>query len=254
MKTRKPPAAAWIGFCVLLGACDRPNPATHCPPRPPQPPPGGFRKIEHPGSLSGRILFKGEYTPVQIRRDPQCRANDPGPVFDESLVVNENGTLRDVLVYVKGDFRAYDIPRRTDPVRINQKGCVYRPHAVALQLGQAVRFRNSDTVNHNIHSRPNKNKPFNFSQNPGEEDEYYFRSPEIGIPVGCDVHSWMRATVHVLPHPFFALTGKDGTFSIGGLPPGRWTLVAWHEFLGTKELPVEIGRGEKKAGLVFTFP
>jgi hypothetical protein len=65
--------------------------------------------------------------------------------------------------------------------------------------------------------------------------------------VKCDVHGWMKSYMAVMPHPFFAVSKADGTFTIPNLPPGTYTLVAWHEKFGSKEQPVTVAAKESKA-------
>ena len=158
----------------------------------------------------------------------------PGATAD-SLVVGGGNGLRNVFVYVKDglDQRTYAVP--ATPVMLDQKGCQYVPHVVGAQVGQTIKVANSDTALHNVHALPAANREFNFSQ-PAKVPpvDRVFAAPEIGIPIKCDVHGWMNAYVGVVDNPYFAVTDKDGKFSLKGLPPGTYTVEAWHEKLGTK--------------------
>jgi plastocyanin len=132
------------------------------------------------------------------------------------------------------------------PVTLQQKGCLYEPRVIAVQAGQKVDVVNADTTTHNIHPIPKNNREWNKSQPPGVPIEESFAREEIAIPVKCNVHPWMRGYIAVFKHPYFAVTGKDGSFDLSNLPPGTYTIKAWHEKLGTSTQTVTIGANETK--------
>lgn len=178
---------------------------------------------------------------------PACTEANPDPVFVQEVVVNDNDTLRNVFVYVKeglGDARY----AATGPEpELDQHGCMYTPHVLGAVAGQTIRFKNADPTNHNIHPLPMQNREWNQSQPPGSSDiEQSFARPEIMIPVKCNVHPWMIAYIGILPHPFFSVTGDDGSFEIKGLPPGDYVIEAWHEKYGTFTQNVTVGASESK--------
>ncbi|MSO20527.1 MAG: hypothetical protein EXQ56_08695 [Acidobacteria bacterium] len=202
------------------------------------------------GEITGKISFEGAKPVAQrIRMDavPACTANSKEPAFIEEVVVNDNGTLRNVYVYVKeglGD-RAFPVP--AEPVVLDQSGCTYHPHILALMVGQKFRVKNSDPTNHNVHPLPTQNREWNQSQPPNAADlEETFPRAEVTIPVKCNVHPWMKAYVGVQKHPFHAVSGPDGTFSIKGLPPGDYTIEAWHEKYPAQTIKVTVGAKETK--------
>ena len=138
----------------------------------------------------------------------------------------------------------------------DQKGCHYSPHVFGVQVGQPIEIVNSDATLHNIHAMPKTNKEFNTAQPiQGMKTSHTFEAKEesVVIPFKCDVHGWMNAFVGVLDHPYFAVTKNDGTFSIPNLPPGKYTLAAWHEKLGTQTLEVTVAAKESKSDANFTF-
>jgi hypothetical protein len=198
-------------------------------------------------SISGRILFEGTVPAperIKLSADPKCAEMHKDGLERESIRVKDGG-LADVLVYVKsGVSGSYAAP--SDPVVLDQAGCDYHPHMVALMVGQPFIIRNSDDTLHNIHPRPTANAEFNVGQpRKGMESTKTFDKPEILIPVGCDVHPWMRAFISVLSNPFFAVTGDDGSFSIKGLPAGDYEVEAAHGKLKTVVGKVSVKDGEE---------
>jgi plastocyanin len=158
-----------------------------------------------------------------------------------------------VFVYVKDGLGNLKFPVPTTPLVLDQKGCQYRPHVFGVQAGQPIEILNSDATLHNIHAWPQANQEFNMGQAlQGMKDTHTFTTQEIMVPFRCDVHRWMNSFVGVVAHPFFAVTGADGAFSLKGLPPGTYTIEAWHEKFGTKTASVTIGAKESK-DVAFTF-
>ncbi|MCI0419179.1 MAG: carboxypeptidase regulatory-like domain-containing protein [Acidobacteria bacterium] len=187
-------------------------------------------------TITGKVSFEGEKPkPRQIRMDAEasCASLHKAPVYGEEVVVNDNKTLQYVFVYVKEGLGDKTFVKPTEPVVLDQKGCLYTPHMIGVQAGQTVKILNSDPTTHNIHPVPANNREWNTSMSPGGSPlERTFAREEVMIPVKCNVHPWMKSYIGVLKHPFFAVTGRDGTFEIKGLPPGEYTIEAWHEKLG----------------------
>lgn len=208
---------------------------------------------EGTASISGVVKYVGEPpSPRQLNLVRECSVLHDKPVYAQNVVVNENGTLKWVFVYVKeGIDKIYSPPNQ--PMELDQKGCIYHPHVLGIQVGQTLRILNSDPLLHNIHAIPKVNRSFNFSQ-PGKGNmrEIKFDKSEIMIPVKCDVHPWMKGYIGVLSHPYYSVTGEDGTFSIKKLPAGEYVVEAWHEELGTQTLTVTLTEGESKS-IEFTF-
>jgi plastocyanin len=165
----------------------------------------------------------------------------------EEVVVGAGGGLENVIVYVSEGLgeRTFEPPQ--EPVVIEQKGCVYYPHVVALQANQKIRFVNRDPALHNCHPVPANNREWNKAQPPGMHAiEVSFARPEVAIPVKCEVHPWMRCYIAVFKHPYFAVSARNGSFDLKNLPPGKYTLEAWHEKFGTVAQEVTIGPNETK--------
>jgi plastocyanin len=205
--------------------------------------------------LAGSVKFQGSAprpTRIDMSSDPNCLKAGSAPRAGEDLVLDANGGLENVIVYVAdglGD-RAFQPP--SQPVVIEQKGCTYKPHVVALQANQKIEVVNADATTHNIHPMPLNNREWNKSQPPGLPVEESFAREEIAIPVKCNVHPWMHAYIAVFKHPYFAVTNKDGSFDLKDLPPGSYTITAWHGKLGTLSQKVTVGAGET-AKLEFVF-
>jgi plastocyanin len=209
------------------------------------------------GSITGTVRLDGTAPkPTRIRMDaePNCAKAHTSPVTSDEFVVGDKGALANVVVYVKDGLGNRTFPTPTEPVELDQIGCMYAPHVVAVQVNQPVKIVNSDPTTHNIHPVPANNKEWNKSQPPKAENIMEtFAREEMAIPVKCNVHPWMKSWIAVLKNPYFKVTGKDGAFSIGNLPPGEYTLVAWHDSLGASaEQKVTIGPKESKA-IAFTF-
>lgn len=202
-------------------------------------------------SISGSVNFMG--TPdanptIDMSDEAACQEKYPnGPVDPRVLVAD--GKLGNVFIYVKSGLPAgAAFPAPSGPAVIDQDGCLYSPRVVGVMVGQDLEIRNSDPLMHNIKAVPIENRGFNISQpNAGMTSTRSFRTPEVMVPLECNVHGWMHAYVGVLEHPYFAVSGADGSFSITGLPAGTYELEAWHEVYGTRTATVTIGDGEAGA-------
>ncbi len=207
-------------------------------------------------TVTGRVAFTGTkpaMARIDMSEEATCAAKHAGGAFAETVVVNDNGTLRNVFVYVKSGLPANLVfPVPSTPVEIDQDGCMYTPHVFGIQVGQTLNILNADGLLHNIKALPTVNRPFNISQPTNMTTPRSFTSAEVMVPLQCNVHSWMNAFVGVLPHPYFAVSGADGTFRIGRLPPGTYVIEAWQEHLGTQTATVTVAANETK-DVAFTF-
>lgn len=207
-------------------------------------------------SVTGSVKFMGakpKMAKLSMAADAFCKTAHTGDVLSEEVVVNPNNTLKNVYVYVKKGLEGKKYPVPTDPVIFDQKGCQYQPHVSAVQVAQPLMVRNSDGVLHNVNARPKLNKGFNFGQPiAGMTTNKTFDTPEVMIPVKCDVHPWMSGWIGVQPHPFAMVTGDDGSFNLNRLPPGTYEIEAWHEKYGTSLQTVTVGAKESKT-ITFTF-
>jgi plastocyanin len=212
--------------------------------------------IADAGGITGTVQFAGtdpEVQVIQMAADPYCLSSHSGEVTAQRVMVNANGTLAQIFVYVKEGLEGKTFPVPSEPAVLDQQGCMYVPHIIGVQTGQTLTVHNSDDTLHNVNAQPSNNPGFNIGQPmAGMEYEHTFENPEIMIPVKCDVHPWMAAFIGVLPHPYFAVTDAEGGFSIDRLPPGDYVIEAWSEGLGTQTIDVTVAPNET-AEANFTF-
>jgi len=207
----------------------------------------------HAGDIAGTITFKGvapaekELTP--IKEDPNCAALYPaGLPKTKFYVVGANGELGDVIVSLKDESGKEITGKSTGAsaasATLDQKGALYVPQIVAIQTGQKLIVKNSDSLVHNVHTTPTANPESNQVQMGGGPDlTYTFDKPEMFLKFKCDVHPWMFAWVSVFDHPYFAVSGADGKFTIKNVPAGKYTLEATHRKLGTQTAKIEVKDG-----------
>jgi len=203
-------------------------------------------QITTAADITGTITFKGtppaekEITP--IKDDPNCSALYPSGIVPTTkfYVVDARGDLADVVVSLEG-VPANSTGASAAPAMLDQKGALYTPQIIAIQTGQKLVVKNSDPFVHNVHTKPADNPESNEVQMAGGADlTYSFAKPEMFLKFQCDVHPWMFAWVSVFDHPYFAVSGADGKFTIKNVPPGKYTLSAAHRKLGTQTAAIEV--------------
>ena len=209
------------------------------------------------GTVTATVKFEGAVPAPQMitmTGDPKCVSENGAPQrAEETLVVGENQALQNVFVYVKDGLGAFGFPIPSEPVVLDQDKCRYTPRVLGVRVGQSLQIRNSDPLLHNVRSNGVINQAFNKSTPlEGVSFNHTFATREVMVPFKCDVHGWMSAYVGVLDHPYFGTTAPDGKVVLGNLPPGTYTIEAWHEQLGPKTQQVTIGAKESK-DVSFTF-
>lgn len=204
--------------------------------------------LSNAGNLSGTISFTGDApaaTEVALAADPFCQDAHSESVSISPVLVDADGGLMNVVVHISAGLEGYSFDVPSDVLVLNQTGCMYDPHVMAVRAGQTFTILNSDDTLHNVNVQPVNNPSFNAGQPiVGMEMEKVFENAEVGIPARCDVHPWMAAFINVFDHPYFAISGTDGAFSIDQLPPGEYTIEAWHETLGTQTQGVTVAPNE----------
>jgi plastocyanin len=206
------------------------------------------------GTIKGHVKVIGKVpgNPViRMGMDPMCSRLYAGKrAVDEIAVVAADGSVANVFVKLDGSFPSAPVPK--EPVVIDQKGCLYTPRVVGARVGQVLRIQNSDSLLHNVHSITTGTNSFNVGQ-PLAGMKYDFRlKDEEVLKLKCDVHRWMVAYVGIVNHPYFAVSAADGTFTIGNVPAGKYTIRAWHETFGASTQTVEVKAGGT-ATATFTY-
>ncbi|MXX77070.1 MAG: TonB-dependent receptor [Holophagales bacterium] len=209
-------------------------------------------------SIAGVVRFDGEVPelrPLNMHADPACAAKHTEPVYPEILAVDDQAGLANVLVYVADNVPQGPYPPAEPPV-IDQQGCRYTPRVAGIMVGQELKVLNSDELLHNVHSLSEVNRPFNRAMPAAiKQATFSFTDEEPAFRIKCDVHPWMSSYVGVFSHPYFAVSGPDGSFEIPGLPAGTYTIEAWHERLGTMRSGVTLLDGlAATLDLTFTLP
>ena len=199
------------------------------------------------GTISGTVTYEGtpaQMKPIDMSHEPSCAKMYATPQFAETVVTGAGNSLENVVVYVSAG--APDDAATSNFATITQKGCRYIPHLLAFQVNQELKVINEDQTAHNVHPLAKLNREWNRSQPPGTPAiSATFDKAEF-IPVKCNVHPWMHGTLAVMRNSHFAVTGEGGAFSLPNLPPGKYTITAWHESYGQQSQDVTITGSETK--------
>jgi len=242
---------AWLGLvCVALGgaSCKKDEPRSEpvvvaqgaaaqklLTPEPAAAAPGGTASVKGTVTLTG---VPPEMPLTKRDADPFCART---PMKDEEVVVGPGGALKNVIVRItKGISGNYEPPMTN--VTLDQTACMYRPRVTVIMAGQSLLIKNSDQTLHNVHTYKGASTLFNQAEVPGLPaiaKTFKDATGEI-LKFKCDVHPWMTAYVGVMGHPFFTVSNDDGTFEIAKVPPGKYTLEAWHERYGTKSTEITV--------------
>ena len=241
---------AAASLALVLAACDR---GGDVPPPSRQPTP---LDVATTGTISGAVRFAGtppEMKEIRFGSFAECSTQHPGPVYRGDALV-QDGHVQNAFVYVSAGLgdRVFAIPDAA--VEIDQRGCLYVPHVAGAQVGQLITFVTGDPAIHNVHGTPAGAPGWNFVlARRGAERQLRILQPEVAVSLRCDLHPWMQAWIGVVDHPYFAVTGADGAFRLANVPPGTYTITAWHERFGTQSQQVTLAeRGTATVDLAFT--
>ncbi len=204
--------------------------------------------------ITGKVVVDGTVPKMKVidmSKEPACAKEYTTPPTTQGIEAGPGNALEDVVVYVSAGA-SDDSAAPAQAVSFDQKGCRYIPHVIALKVNQEMKISNEDPTSHNIHPLPKLNREWNKSQPPGAPPIVTKFDQAEFIPVKCNIHPWMHSTFAVLKTSHFDVTKNDGGFDLKGLPPGKYTITAWQEMLGTQSQDVTVGAGPTKP-IVFTF-
>jgi len=216
-----------------------------------------FSSVSNAAIIFGKIKYEGKvpkFREIKMDADPICLSKHRGKVYPKTLLLNENNMMGNVFIRIKDGIFDEPFEAPKEAVVITQEGCMYTPHVVGLMVGQPLKILNPDGTLHNVHALSKINAEFNLAMPKfRRETQKTFDKAEFMFPIKCDVHPWMSAWISVLDHPYFAITTKNGEFSISGVPKGTFTIEAWHEKLGTQTQRLNItGGGDYHADFTFS--
>lgn len=205
------------------------------------------------GTIKGTVVLVGTPPPNKVLNVGTCTSDVKGPVTSDAVLV-QDGKLQNSFVWIKGGLDNYKGPAApSEPIVVDQKGCMYKPHVIGARVGQKVIFLNSDPVLHNVRSVAESNATFN-DMMPTKDMrlEKVFEKTEVPVRAKCDVHPWMSAFLGVVPHPFFAVSGTAGEFSLVNVPEGEYEIEAWHEVFGKQQQKIKV-KARESAAVTLTF-
>ena len=193
----------------------------------------GSLQLVSAADITGKVILKGTPPPEikidPLMADPNCGKLHTGPVTTRHYLVRQDGGLANVFVYIKSGLEGKTFPAPAETPVIDQVGCLYEPYVSGVMVNQKFKIKNTDGFLHNVHAIPKLNKEFNFAQPVKDQvNEKSFDKAEVMVQFKCDVHPWMFAYACVVDHPFFAITDKDGKYTIKGVPDGKYTMEVYH--------------------------
>lgn len=223
----------------------------------PQPPaPTAVVDASTAGTIRGTVRLDGpppQFKAIDMSAEAACVQANPAPVVPPIVVTGAHGALANVVVYVKSGLGSYRFDAPATPVVLDQKGCMYAPRVLAAMVNQPFEVSNEDQTIHNVHPMSRENKAWNKSEPVGDPPiQTTFAKPELAIPIACNIHPWMRAFLFVFAHPYFDITPRSGEFTLKNLPPGTYTIEAWHERFGFQDQTIALGAKESKS-IEFVF-
>jgi len=206
------------------------------------------------GELTGKVTYEGtpkKFKPIDMSAEPNCAKFYNTPPLPEAIVTGPGNALQSVVVYIS-EGAPDEKPSAEPVVQLTQRGCRYSPHVVTAETGQEVWVKNDDSVTHSVHPLSHANPEWNRSQPPGTPPVVIRYSQPEFIHVKCELHPWMRGVLAVFKNSHHAVTDANGGFTLPDLPPGKYTVTAWHETYGTQSKQIVVAAGESQP-VNFTF-
>jgi plastocyanin len=209
-------------------------------------------------TITGVVTYEGDVPKlreIKMEADPICLThNDGSSVYPKVITINEENQMKNVFIYVSQGLPNKKYPTPTEPVILDQKGCMYEPPVFGVMVGQPLKILNPDGTLHNVHALPKKNPEFNLAMPKfRKEVTKKFDIPEMMFQIKCDVHPWMVTLGSVMEHPFFAVTQADGSFKIENLPAGEYTIEALQQRLPSQKLTLNVTAEDKEKEINFKF-
>lgn len=223
-------------FVVVLGACGG---GGNQPAEPPQQ--SGSSTSGGSGGIVATVNFDGQ-PPEPETFDASGNAEcNKGTIESRKIVVNDNGTLKNVVLAVKSGPSGLD--RSPEPVTVDQENCMYEPHVATAKVGQSITYEDSDPSMHNVRATKDGSQIFNITTFKGSSKSQSFNSPGVYSLV-CNVHPWMQGWVYVTEHGYASVTDDSGKATLTNLPAGKYTVKLWHETYGTRTKTVTVSDGQ----------
>lgn len=209
-----------------------------------EPAAGGYQEttVASGGTIAGVVRFEGTPPPattITIDKDTEICGTSK---TNEELLVSASGGIKNAVVSIT-DITSGKAFAVSSTVTLDQSECAYVPHVLIGRVGRSIEVRNDDPLMHNVHSFTFDNPSINKAQpkdSPAITADLEF--PET-IQIGCDIHSWMNAWLVVTDHPYYVITGQDGSFNLDNVPPGTYEVEVWHETLGVSSQQVTVTAG-----------
>ncbi|MCB9748103.1 MAG: carboxypeptidase regulatory-like domain-containing protein [Candidatus Omnitrophica bacterium] len=215
-----------------------------------------FPSLALAASVSGTVIYEGEVPKlreIKMDADPICLTKHDGAVNPKTINLGPNKEMEFVFLHIVEGLPNKNYPTPSEPVILDQKGCMYDPPVVGVMVGQPVKILNPDGTLHNVHALCKINPEFNLAMPKfRKEVTKIFEKEEFMFPMKCDVHPWMSTYVSVLKHPYFTTTNKEGKYTIDNLPPGDYVVEAWQQRLDPQRVSFTVAEGETKE-INFTF-